>query len=119
MKITLAVIVIGLILGGITYKNKEVQYEAPIQAQEVMEVAVPNEPTAEELLFAEKMKIKEQEARLESKRDVQKQELEAKSAEYDARIAELQKEYDAYVDQKEIEIKSTEAELASFITRKP
>lgn len=114
-QVVILVTLIGLVIGGITVLSRDVKYEAPIQAQEIIEQEQPVEPTAEELLYAEKLKIKEQEARLEAKRDIQIQELDAKSIEYSAHIAELQKEYDTYVAQKEAEIKETEAELASFI----
>lgn len=81
-------------------------------AEKVTEVT---KPTKEEQRLADLMKIKEQEAKLEVKRDIQKEELETKSAEYESKIAALKAEYSGYVETKNSEIKATEAELASFI----
>lgn len=119
------VIVLGLILGGITiayfYFNHsdEVTYVQEIKDTVSLAPVPVKEPTAEEkaeaIQFAEIMKIKEQEARLEAKRNVQKEELRVKSADFEAQIEALKKEYTSYTTGKEAEIKATEAELASFI----
>ncbi len=112
-------LVLSVILGGIIWLG----YFSPLTTtvvtttQEVIENVTPEvkEPTAEEKQFAEIMKVKEQEAKLEAKRNVQKEELKVKSADFEAQINALKAERDAYVSQKETEIKATEAELASFI----
>lgn len=115
------VTVVGVVLGGATVGYMKMT-EPETYTQEIIETVkeqIVPEPTEEEKLFAERMKVKEQEARLEVKRDMQKDELAAKSAEYEAQIATLKEEYAAYTTAKETEIKATEAELASFMTRKP
>jgi ribosome recycling factor len=104
------------VLGGITYlyMNKPVTYTQEIIIPQVKEEE-PKEVSAEDQHFAELMKIKEQEARLEAKVQVKKEEFDVKDAEYTAKIAELQKEYDSYVATAEADIKASQAELASFI----
>ncbi len=113
-QLVIVVIVLG-ILGGIMFfkKSEPVQYIQ--QVADSVTPELPKEPTAEELLFAEKMKIKEQEARLETKRDVLKEQFETGSAEYESKIAALKAEFAAYASSSQAEIKTTEAELASFI----
>lgn len=111
------VTVVGVVLGGATVGYMKMT-EPETYTQEIIETVkeqVIHEPTEEEKLLAERMKIKEQEARLEVKRDMQKDEFEVKSAEYEEQIATLKKEYEAYTTATEAEIKATEAELASFI----
>lgn len=120
-RLILIVTGLGVVLGGATVGYMKMT-EPETYTQEIIETVkeqIVPEPTEEEKLFAERMKVKEQEARLEVKRDMQKDELAAKSAEYEAQIATLKEEYAAYTTAKETEIKATEAELASFMTRKP
>lgn len=111
------VTVVGVVLGGATVGYMKMT-EPETYTQEIIETVkeqVIHEPTEEEKLLAERMKIKEQEARLEVKREMQKDEFAEKSAEYEEQIATLKKEYEAYTTATEAEIKTTEAELASFI----
>lgn len=110
----MAVLTVG---GGIYYMehgNKQTFERAQEVVEDVVE-SVPHEPTEEEMRLAELMEIKEQEAKLEVKRDMQKEEQKVKVEDYKTRIASLQKEYDTYVASSSAEIKSTEAELANFI----
>ena len=111
------VTVVGVVLGGATVGYMKMT-EPETYTQEIIETVkeqVIHEPTEEEKLLAERMKIKEQEARLEVKREMQKDEFAEKSAEYEEQIATLNKEYEAYTTATEGEIKATEAKLASFI----
>lgn len=121
--IILTIVVLGASLGGYAYSTKTIEYKAPVKdspivvedkGQDIGQV-IRQEPTEEELRLSELMKVKEQEARLEVKRDMQKEELATKSAEYKQKLSELQSEFDAYVKDKNAEIKETEAELASFM----
>lgn len=116
-RLILIVTGLGVVLGGATVGYMKMT-EPETYTQEIIETVkeqVVHEPTEEEKLLAERMKVKEQEARLEVKRDMQRNELKIKSAEYEEQIATLKKDYDAYTTAKEAEIKATEAELASFI----
>lgn len=119
-------IVLGLILGGITLAYFYFAHSGKVSwtREEIVNNTVDTftpapepvkELSAEDKEYEEIMKVKAQEAKLEAKRNVQKEELRIKRDEYDAQIKALQKERDEYVSTKEAEIKATEAELASFI----
>lgn len=102
--------------GGIYWMehgNKEVYQAVQDKVEEVKEVV--QEPTEEDKRLAEIMKVKEQEAKLELKRDMLKEEYASGTAEFEARIKKLNEEKAAYDKEKSSEIKSAEAELANFI----
>lgn len=99
--------------GGIYWMehgNKEVYQAVQEKVEEVVQ-----EPTEEDKRLAEIMKVKEQEAKLELKHDMLKEEYASGIAEFEARIKKLNEEKAAYDKEKSSEIKSAEAELANFI----
>lgn len=107
----------GVLGGGIYFMehgNKETYQAVQEKVEDVKEIVTP-EPTEGEKRLAEVMKVKEQEAKLEVKRDMQKEEYAKGKAEYETRIKALNDEFVGYKTTKEAEIKATEAELANFI----